>query len=405
MSEIENFFDYNLDEDNKVESNIDWQQILAENRLTFIELEKYNLSQSLLESIFFDYEAKKSTYSKIGQIIVRTAIRFKSLHSVRYRVKDSNHLISKIIRKKLANPDRNFSLSNYDQELTDLVGIRILYISKDDLELIDTWIRNSFDLCLNELPKMFYRVGDIKTLESASFERIPHTHGYRSAHYIIKQNYNNHVYHAELQVRSIFEEGWSEIDHKILYPNNLENSYLKQFSRVLNSLSGNADELATLMLSSIKELEAIKQPLKETIDQQNQKLIQYERLIQKSNLKSEEKTFMKTEIFSQYLVTIDDTIRSINNSKFIETLEQFKKLKFHNNFGDSYLSNVTSIGDKFNNSGPQIETAVKAMLDSYEKTQFQIDAALNILKRSLSESNIFKQENKTYKPSTKNKKS
>ena len=37
---------------------------------------------------------------------------------------------------------------------------------------------------------------------------------YRSLHYIIKYK----GYYVEIQGRTLFEEGWSEIDHDIVYP-------------------------------------------------------------------------------------------------------------------------------------------------------------------------------------------
>ena len=43
-----------------------------------------------------------------------------------------------------------------------------------------------------------------------------HKAGYRSVHYLVKSRLSNRIVIAEIQVRTIFEEGWSEIDHQIL---------------------------------------------------------------------------------------------------------------------------------------------------------------------------------------------
>lgn len=40
---------------------------------------------------------------------------------------------------------------------------------------------------------------------------------YRSIHYIIETKPAKKTYFAEIQVRTIFEEGWSEIDHTVRY--------------------------------------------------------------------------------------------------------------------------------------------------------------------------------------------
>ena len=43
----------------------------------------------------------------------------------------------------------------------------------------------------------------------------------------------------------MFEEGWSEIDHDIVYPYNTDDVMLKDFSKLLNRLSGMADEMSS----------------------------------------------------------------------------------------------------------------------------------------------------------------
>ena len=52
---------------------------------------------------------------------------------------------------------------------------------------------------------------------------------YRSLHYIIKYK----GYYVEVQGRTLFEEGWSEIDHDIVYPY-FKNPMLCDFSTLLN---------------------------------------------------------------------------------------------------------------------------------------------------------------------------
>jgi len=64
---------------------------------------------------------------------------------------------------------------------------------------------------------------------------------YRSLHYIIKYK----GYYVEIQGRTLFEEGWSEIDHDIVYPYNTDDVMLKDFSTLLNRLSGMADEMSS----------------------------------------------------------------------------------------------------------------------------------------------------------------
>lgn len=49
--------------------------------------------------------------------------------------------------------------------------------------------------------------------------------------------------YIEIQVRTLFEEGWLEFDHRIKYPYDMENSKKKEFADILNSLAQTADHL------------------------------------------------------------------------------------------------------------------------------------------------------------------
>lgn len=49
----------------------------------------------------------------------------------------------------------------------------------------------------------------------------------------------------EIQGRTLFEEGWGEIDHDIVYPHNQDDEMLIEYSKMLNRLSGLADEMSS----------------------------------------------------------------------------------------------------------------------------------------------------------------
>ncbi len=73
---------------------------------------------------------------------------------------------------------------------------------------------------------------------------------YRSIHYTIFADENNTSGpRLEIQTRTIFEEGWSEINHKLVYKNRDMSDYfaLVQASKILSNLVGNCDTLGMLM--------------------------------------------------------------------------------------------------------------------------------------------------------------
>jgi hypothetical protein len=52
---------------------------------------------------------------------------------------------------------------------------------------------------------------------------------------------------VELQVRTIFEEAWSEIDHRVRYPRVSDEELLEQFLAIFSRLAGSADEMGTFI--------------------------------------------------------------------------------------------------------------------------------------------------------------
>ena len=53
----------------------------------------------------------------------------------------------------------------------------------------------------------------------------------------------------EIQVRTLFEEAWGEIDHAIVYPDYQEDRLLNEYTGLLNRLSGLADEMSDFFTS------------------------------------------------------------------------------------------------------------------------------------------------------------
>ncbi len=59
---------------------------------------------------------------------------------------------------------------------------------------------------------------------------------------------------SEIQVRTIFEEGWSEIDHKVRYPNFMDNKLVSYFLTIFNRMSGSADEMGTFVNDLVADI-------------------------------------------------------------------------------------------------------------------------------------------------------
>ncbi|MBP3930245.1 MAG: GTP pyrophosphokinase, partial [Peptostreptococcaceae bacterium] len=99
-------------------------------------LEKNNINWDNLVEIYEDYTLYRKSYETQAELIATILRNHPRVHSVKTRVKDPDHLIEKIIRKsddrrKKYGNDFNFNVENYKDEITDLVGIRVIHIFKE----------------------------------------------------------------------------------------------------------------------------------------------------------------------------------------------------------------------------------------------------------------------------------
>jgi putative GTP pyrophosphokinase len=167
------------------------------------------------------------------------------IHTIKSRLKDESHLHGKILRKW--NPADKITAKNIFSKITDLAGIRILHLYQDQFPFIHERIMRQIDSkewVLAEDPKVyswdpeatdfFIKLG-LKTEIKASY--------YTSIHYVIKPRHDSDVC-CEIQVRTLFEEIWGEIDHGINYPEPTMNQSCKEQLRVLSKLVSTGTRLA-----------------------------------------------------------------------------------------------------------------------------------------------------------------
>lgn len=236
-----------------------------------LSFDRCGLKWDDLQAISDHYDGIKKDLEAEGKYAVEKILKCSHVHSINYRIKDNEHLLEKIIRKVTADPERSITIDNYRSEITDLVGIRVLHLFKEDWSNIHRFMNDSWDFA--EQPKAYVRHGDSKRIMQFYKENNclieEHPYGYRSVHYLIETGAGKEKVKVEAQVRTIFEEAWGEIDHVVRYPYHLDNDMLVRLSSILNRLAGDADELGTYMRYLKNQTDEANQIYKREIESKN----------------------------------------------------------------------------------------------------------------------------------------
>jgi putative GTP pyrophosphokinase len=172
------------------------------------------------------------------------------IHSMRVRVKDAGHLREKLDRKRSAceSAGEAFDVTpaNLLTTITDLAGVRLLHLYTRQIRQIDAALRKIFDEQSYELregpfartwddeSREFFRSCGIKTEDSPTL--------YTSVHYVIGSASRTTVT-CEVQVRTLAEELWGEVDHSINYPTPTAVLALSEQIKVLARVTSSATRL------------------------------------------------------------------------------------------------------------------------------------------------------------------
>lgn len=328
---------------------------------------KTKLKWEDLKAIHNDFSDKVNHLNSIGLSISNALQGQTGVHSVRFRVKDPEHLIEKIIRKVAEDPKRKIDLSNYEQEITDLVGVRVIHLFKSSWQSIDQFIRHTWEF--KEDPIAYFRKGDPEdvmfTFNSSKFEVKVHKAGYRSLHYVLITKPTKVEHYVELQVRTLFEEGWSEIDHKIRYPYDTNNDLINSLLMIFNRLAGSADEIGEYVKILSFTLKAKEEEYLVALSMREKEILSLKQQIESSSLKPQQKTklFESIDLISNPQTSLIDSTKYIDLSKILASTpnvggiaERYKSL------GDLSAS-FDSITKIFNDSKNLSEYVFKSPLD------------------------------------------
>lgn len=248
----------------------------------------------MLQDIGNSYDEYSKNYDAIAQRLLMDILHDKKIkdkiHSVRYRIKDKKSLQVKIVKKKAdlskdvpaeyeKEKYRDLNEKNYYKIITDLIGFRIIVRYREEWLAVHDWIFKKFyegdeyfiknfiddyqpsvsKPFIAEKPKIYYRNRQERAFyEQAGrdyYDLIESDEGYNSIHYVI----NIDGKYIEIQVRTIFDEAWSECTHDIVYKN--KNSRLKNeliyLSKCLAQQTIASEAMVNLMYEKVHKSSSI----------------------------------------------------------------------------------------------------------------------------------------------------
>lgn len=194
-------------------------------------------------------DAKDSYIALLTALVARN--KSVEISKIEGRVKDREECIRKFnlkYRENLEKEKKQYAIKEY---ISDLIGIRIVCLYEDDIEKIRGIIEQHFSVL-----DITDRIAAIESTESHF--------GYKGLHLDVKlgpprstaeeyQDYANLAF--EIQVRTIVQDSWSVLDHKIKYKKAIPN-HLKRRINTLAALFELADrEFKLIHEATLHEIE------------------------------------------------------------------------------------------------------------------------------------------------------
>ncbi|MCX2452628.1 hypothetical protein OQX61_15225 [Pedobacter sp. PLR] len=282
-------------------SMIQQADFLRNHNLTSADFKATNLNYDDLLNISADFESKRAAYDEIGTGVVKILFKFNAVHAIRYEVRNPEELIYKLIAYKLENPEAILDLTNYETLIENLISIRIIPLFKSDWAKIHDSIVDQFVVIGTVTANVRAEDAEAITKEFTAKGCTVKTqaNGYRSIDYVIKTAPSKKEYKVAVQIRSIFEEGWAEIDRSARDEHKTDNMILNDFSRTLDKLASSAAEMGEFIygLQSyltekdilVQEQQALVEEQKTLVQEQQAQLADLRAQLAQANLEKKEK--------------------------------------------------------------------------------------------------------------------
>lgn len=274
---------------------MDKTQFLKKYHIAEEDFTKSRCDWNDLMKIKSDYELWKIKLETPAIYFAESLRSVQKVHSVKLRIKEPEHLIEKVIRIQKENAKLDISVNNYRNRITDLIGARVLHLFKEDWIDMHKFIIKTWKA--KKKPIAYHRQGDnLKLYKDNDCKTSVHEFGYRSVHYLLESEPSKVSVVVEVQVRTIFEEAWSEIDHVVRYPQNVSNVLLADYLKIFNRLAGSADEMGSYVRFLKEQIYKKEQEFRKEIKSKNETISKLQKKIGQLKISNAGKKEMLREL-------------------------------------------------------------------------------------------------------------
>lgn len=191
------------------------------------------------------------------EILLASLCESLSVHMIKGRVKDDASFQAKSFRK--VEESDNFKYAYPNSEIEDIAGLRIICFSKSQVDDVKAVIVSNFDV-VQEIDKAAELVKAGKV-------------GYESHHFVIAideprstlPEYRNFGdLKCEVQVRTVFQHAWAEVEHRLRYKSDRQRPELVARFQALAGLV----QIADREFDQLFELErSVAEPIAASVDE------------------------------------------------------------------------------------------------------------------------------------------
>ena len=184
------------------------------------------------------------------------------VHSVKFRLKKPDHLRNKLIRTLLDAKSKGEAFQcakeNLFAKVNDLAGYRILHLHTRQMGDINAHLIPLLEEAHRLLEGPEAKTWDDESrayYESVGIKTVRNPRMYSSVHYVVQPNTRTPIT-MEIQVRTLADEIWGEIDHRINYPEEHEAVACREQILALARLTSSCSRLVDSIVATHEDWRA-----------------------------------------------------------------------------------------------------------------------------------------------------